>query len=57
VCVCVCVCVGGGGTVVGVGRVKEGDYSDGIWLMDFTYLCETELRNLLQLLYVERGGG
>jgi hypothetical protein len=30
--------------------VKEGDSGDGIWQMDFIYLCETELRNLLQLL-------
>jgi hypothetical protein len=29
-------------------RVKEG--GDGIWLMDFIYLYETELKDLLRLL-------
>jgi hypothetical protein len=36
-----------GGTI---GGMKEGDKGDGIWFMDFIYLYETELRNLLQLL-------
>jgi hypothetical protein len=27
---------------VGGRRVKEGESGDGIWLMDFTYLYETE---------------
>jgi hypothetical protein len=36
-------------------RVKEG--GDGIWLMDFIYLYETELRNLSQLLWVVWDGG
>jgi hypothetical protein len=32
-------------------RVKKGDYGDdGIWLMDFTYMYETELINLLPFL-------
>jgi hypothetical protein len=31
-------------------RVKEEDLGDGIWQVDFIYLYETELRNLLQLL-------
>jgi hypothetical protein len=39
-------CVGRG--LVGGERVKEGEWDDGRWLMDFTY--ETELENLLQLL-------
>jgi hypothetical protein len=26
--------------------VSEGDYGEGIWLMDFTYLDEIEQRNL-----------
>jgi hypothetical protein len=42
---------------VGGGRVKEGDYGNGIWLMDFIHLYETELKNLLQLLLVGWGGG
>jgi hypothetical protein len=40
----------GRGALVEGGMVKEGDYSDGIWLMDFIYLYKTELKNLLQLL-------
>jgi hypothetical protein len=35
---------------VGGKKVKEGDLGDGIWYMDFTYLYETELKILLQLL-------
>jgi hypothetical protein len=35
---------------VGGERVKEEDWGDGIWLMDFIYLYETELENLLKLL-------
>jgi hypothetical protein len=31
-------------------RVKEGDEGASIWQMDFIYLYETELRNLLQKL-------
>jgi hypothetical protein len=30
--------------------VKEGDWGDGVWLVNFIYLYETELENLLQLL-------
>jgi hypothetical protein len=41
-----------GGVLVGGGRMKEGDQGDGIWWMDFIYLYETELKNLLQLLHV-----
>jgi hypothetical protein len=33
--------------IVGGERVKEGDEGDGIWQMNFIYLHETELRNLL----------
>jgi hypothetical protein len=32
--------------LVGGGKVKERDYGEGIWLMDFIYLYETELKNL-----------
>jgi hypothetical protein len=39
-----------GGFLVGEEKVKEGDEGDSIWLMDFIYLYETELKNLLQLL-------
>jgi hypothetical protein len=39
-----------GGVQGGGGRVKEGDWDDGVWLMDFIYLYETELENLLELL-------
>jgi hypothetical protein len=38
------------GVLVEAERVNEGDYDDGILLMDFIYLYETELKNLLQLL-------
>jgi hypothetical protein len=44
----VCVC-GGGGTSER-GRVNGGDLGAGVWLVDFIYLYETELRDLLQLL-------
>jgi hypothetical protein len=44
---CVCVSVW---LLVGGGRVNEGNEGEGIWLMDFIYLYEIELRNLLQLL-------
>jgi hypothetical protein len=37
-------------TWVGGGRVNKGDQGEGIWLMDFMYLYETELESLLQLL-------
>jgi hypothetical protein len=32
-----------------MGRVKEGDEGGGVWAIDFIYLYETELNNLLQL--------
>jgi hypothetical protein len=35
---------------VGGRRLKEGDKGDHIWQMDFIYLYEAELRNLLELL-------
>jgi hypothetical protein len=34
----------GGGLLTEGGRMNEGDYGDGIWLMDFIYLYETELK-------------
>jgi hypothetical protein len=33
--------------LVGGERVKEGDQGDGIWLMNFIYLYETELKSFL----------
>jgi hypothetical protein len=45
-----------GGVLVGGRRVKEGDEGDGIWLMDFIYLYETELKNLLQLIVLGGAG-
>jgi hypothetical protein len=38
------------GSPSGRERMKEGDESDDIWLIDFLHLYETELKNLLQLL-------
>jgi hypothetical protein len=37
--------------------MKEGDEGEGIWQMDFIYLHETELKNLLQVLQMGWGGG
>jgi hypothetical protein len=39
-----------GGVFVGGRRVNEGNSGEGMWCMDFIYLYEIELRNLLQLL-------
>jgi hypothetical protein len=41
-----------------VGRgMKEGDEGDSIWLMDFIYLYETELKKPLAIALVGWGGG
>jgi hypothetical protein len=39
-----------GGILVRRRRVKKENKGDGIWLMDFIYLSETELNNFLLLL-------
>jgi hypothetical protein len=39
-----------GVVLVGEGRLNEGDEGEEIWWLDFIYLYEIELRNLLQLL-------
>jgi hypothetical protein len=47
-----------GGVLVGGERVKEGDYGDGIWQMDFIYLYEIKLRNSCNCFkWVGRGRG
>jgi hypothetical protein len=38
-------------------REGEGRLGDGIWLIAFIYLYETELKNLLQLLSIGVGRG
>jgi hypothetical protein len=38
------------GVFLGGRRVKEGDEGEEIWCLDFIYLYEIELRNLLQWL-------
>jgi hypothetical protein len=38
------------GVLVEGERVNKGNEGEGIWLMDFIYIYETELRNLFQFL-------
>jgi hypothetical protein len=45
------------GVLMEGGRAKEGDLGNGMWLMDFINLYETELKNLLQFPWMGWGRG